>query len=97
VIFELDPSLETPTPITNIAVPGPARLKVVDPLLSMGPSKHVEILSASDCILRMRVPRIMFVGSKVQVRTNARIMFGEVIAVTQVGTGSEIVVDVQRS
>ena len=79
-----------------IAMPGPARLKVIDPLLTMGPSAAAEVLSASQSVLRIRVPRRVLAGSKVQIRTEQRILFGEVLSAAAMPAGFEIVVDVQR-
>jgi len=98
MIFELDPaSAGDHASISQIALPGPAKLKVVDPLATMGPSSAAEVLSSSDRVLRMRVTRNILVGSKVQVRTSSRIIFGEVLSIRPVERAYEIVVDVEPS
>ncbi len=98
MIFELNrPADGDHAAISQIAPPGPAKLKVVDPLATMGPSSAAEILSSSDRVLRMRVTRNILVGSKVQVRTSSRIIFGEVLSMTPVERAYEIVVDVERA
>jgi hypothetical protein len=93
VIFEIKPGESTPA---QLAVPGPARLKMVDPLATMGPSSPCEVLHSSGSTLRLRVKRQMFQGSKVQVVTPARIMFGEVLSTVPKEGAYEIEVEVQR-
>ena len=81
----------------ELAVPGPARFKMVDPLATMGPSSPCEILQSSGSMLRLRVKRQMFPGSMVQVVTPQRIMVGEVITVVAVEAAYEIEINVPRS
>ncbi len=84
--------------IQSEAVPGtPARVKVLDPLTSSGPSMHAELLSFSDADLHLRVPRRILIGSTVQVRTRGRLAFGEVRYSVSAGEQYEIGVVVQRS
>jgi hypothetical protein len=99
VIFEIDPSAGggSQAAITQLAVPGPARLKVLDPIATTGPSSQAEILSASEFALRVRTGRRVLPGSKVQVRTNTRIMFGEVLAAIERDGKFDIVVEIQRT
>ncbi len=93
MIFELKPGQSQ---FTQLAAPGPARLKMVDPLATMGPSSPCEILHSSGSTLHVRAKRQMFPGSKVQVVTPERIMFGEVLSACQSDAAFEIVVEVQR-
>jgi hypothetical protein len=92
MIFELKSG---PSDSTRLASPGPARLKMVDPLATMGPSSPCEILDSSASTLRVRARRQMFPGSKVQVATPARIMFGEVLSSVANNGAYEIDVEVQ--
>ena len=75
----------------------PARVKILNPLTSTGPSMHAELLGSSDRGLQVRVPRCILVGSTVQVRTQKGIAFGEVRSSAQSGSDYEIGVLVQRS
>jgi hypothetical protein len=75
----------------------PARVKVLNPLLSMGPSMHAELLGFSEGVLKLRVPQHVLVGSTVQVRTPGRVAFGEVRSSMPAGEQDEIEVTVQRS
>ena len=81
----------------RLAAPGPARLKMVEPLATMGPSSPCEILESSASTLRLLAKRQMFPGSKVQVVTPERIMFGEVIWAAASDAAFEITVEVQRN
>lgn len=75
----------------------PARVKVLNPLTSTGPSMHGELLNSSVDDLQVRVPKCVLVGSTVQVRTTAGIAFGEVRSSVASGAEFEIGVAVQRS
>jgi hypothetical protein len=81
--------------ISKLASPGPAKLKVVDPIATMGPSSHAEIVSASSYALRIRTARRIMLGSKVQVRTVSRIMFGEVLSAAEHDGKFDIIVEIQ--
>ena len=94
MIFEIKSGEPTPP---QLAAPGPARLKMVEPLATMGPSSPCEILHSSGSTLHVRAKRQMFPGSKVQVVTPERIMFGEVISSAASDAEFEIVVEVRRS
>ena len=74
----------------------PARVKVLNPLTSTGPSMRAELLNSSDEGLQVRVPRSILVGSMVQVRTREGIAFGEVRSSAVSGEEFEIGVVVQR-
>jgi hypothetical protein len=96
MIFEIDPSAEgRVASVTQLAMPGPARLKVVDPLMTMGPSSQAEIVNASSYALQIRCSRRILPGSKVQVRTSARIMFGEVLISSERDGKFDIIVEIQ--
>ncbi len=81
----------------ELATPGPARFKMVDPLATMGPSSPCEILRSSGSTLRLRVKRQMFPGSTVQIVTPQRILVGEVTLAERVEAAYEIEVDVRRA
>jgi hypothetical protein len=55
-----------------------ARIKVLDPITSVGPSGPAHLLNSSQQSLHIRVPRSIFVGSFVQVRSSGGIAFGQV-------------------
>jgi hypothetical protein len=55
-----------------------ARIKVLDPITSAGPSGPAHLLNASSRSLHMRVPRFIFVGALVHVRSSIGLAFGYV-------------------
>ena len=71
-----------------------ARVKVLNPLTSLGPAMHAKLLSSSDNDLEVRVPRSILIGSAVQVRTSEQIVFGEVQSCEPTGAEFEIGVTV---
>ena len=83
--------------ISQLASPGPAKLKVLDPIATMGPSSCAEIMSASSYALQIRATRPILAGSKVQVRTVTRILFGEVLSAVERDGKFDIIVEVQAA
>jgi hypothetical protein len=75
----------------------PARVKVVNPIGSTGPSVSALILSFSDVQLQIRVPRSILVGSQVMVRTGELVMFGDVTSAQQNDGAYEIAVTVRQT
>jgi hypothetical protein len=67
-----------------------ARVKVLNPLTSTGPSMHAELISSSETDVHLRVPRCIFRGSSVQVRTHQGIVFGAVQSCVAAGSEFEI-------
>jgi hypothetical protein len=90
------PSEETATQ-AGVVAPVSARVKVLNPVSSTGPSMPAQILSFSRSGFQIRVPRCILVGSTVQVRTREKIAFGEVRSSIPAGAEFEIGVEVQRS
>jgi hypothetical protein len=84
-------------PVQSPAAAAWARVKVLNPLTSIGPSIEGELLSSSDSSLAVRVPRCVFVGSMVQVRTRERVVFGHVWSSVPAGAEFEIGIAVRRS
>jgi hypothetical protein len=76
--------------------PGAARVKILQPMITTGPSMHAEILGLYNGKIRVRVPRLIVVGSTVQVRSGQRVAFGSVRSSIPVGPDYEIEVDVER-
>ena len=74
-----------------------ARIKVLDPLTSMGPSMEAELLSSSDSDLQLKVPRWIIPGSAVQVLTSKGVVFGRVWSSTEAGSGFEVDIAVEPS
>ena len=74
-----------------------ARVKVLHPMLTAGPSMHAEIISRAESQLTIRVPRLIVYGSTVQVRSGKEVMFGKVYASVVIGSDCEIAVNVERS
>jgi hypothetical protein len=74
-----------------------ARVKVLNPLTSTDPPMRAELLSFTGSDLRCRVPRLILVGSTVQVRTGQNVAFGDVRSSVAIGSEFEIELDVRRS
>jgi len=55
-----------------------ARMKVIDPLISMGPSTPVRVIQWSESEVGIRVPGDVFVGAMIHLRMPDRMIFGEV-------------------
>jgi hypothetical protein len=56
----------------------PARIKVLDPMVSLGPSFQGRVVNTSTKGLKVRVPHSILQGSIVQVRFKDRIVLGKV-------------------
>jgi hypothetical protein len=72
-----------------------ARVKVLNPLTSTGPSMHAGLVNCSQTSLQVRVPRCILRGSAVQVRTSDGIVFGEVQSCVPAESEFEIEVTLQ--
>lgn len=70
----------------RIATDGPARAKVLDPLISLGPSFQASVVDTSATGLKLRVPRSILPGSVVQIRFQRQIVLGEVKYCNPFGT-----------
>jgi hypothetical protein len=64
-----------------------ARVKVLDPLTSIGPSMEAELVSFSASDYQLRVPRWIVPGSTVQVLTAAKVEFGSRTTLNQTNIG----------
>ena len=62
----------------RVAEDSPARIKVLDPMVSLGPSFHGRVVDSSGKGLKVRAPRSILQGSVVQVRFRDRIVLGRV-------------------
>jgi hypothetical protein len=64
----------------RIQATGPidGRMKVIDPLLSSGPSTPVQVVRWSDSEVCVRVARRVLVGATVHLRTADKTIIGEV-------------------
>jgi hypothetical protein len=71
-----------------------ARVKVVDPLATIGPSTPPRILSSSDTGLSLEMRREVLPGSLLHVRTRDRIFLGRVHRCVPLGTEFEIAVQI---
>lgn len=72
-----------------------ARVKVLDPMTSIGPSMRAVLLSSSESELRLRVPRWIIPGSTVQVLARGSVVFGKAWFTIQSGDGFEVEVELQ--
>lgn len=72
-----------------------ARIKVLDPLTSIGPSMEAELLSSSGSDYQLRVPRWIIPGSIVQVLTSKGVLMGKVWFAAEVDGAFEIEVAVE--
>ena len=61
-----------------MAEDSPARIKVLDPMVSLGPSIHGRVVDVSGKGLKVRAPHSILHGSVVQVRFRDRIVLGRV-------------------
>jgi len=77
--------------------PGDARMKVIDPLLSTGPSRPVQVLRCADSEMWIRVPLRIFVGATVHLRSAQGIFVGEVRGCEATDTEHEIHVRINES
>jgi hypothetical protein len=55
-----------------------ARIKVLDPIMSLAPSAPAHLLTASSRSLHLRVSRYIFIGALVHVRSSFGLAFGHV-------------------
>jgi hypothetical protein len=55
-----------------------ARIKILDPVTSLGPSGPAHLLNASPQSLHVRVPKSVLIGALVHVRSSAGLGFGHV-------------------
>jgi len=55
-----------------------AKIKVLDPITSLGPSSPAHLMNASPQSLHVRVPRFIFIGALVHVRSSIGLAFGHV-------------------
>jgi hypothetical protein len=67
-----------------------ARIKVLDPITSNGPSGPAHLLNASTRSLHVRVPRSIFIGALVHVRSSIGLVFGYVRYCIPAGSGFQI-------
>jgi hypothetical protein len=93
---EEDETMQTNLEIRAAGNPAPARVKILHPAITTGPSMHAEILGLAEKWMQVRVPRLIVVGSTVQVRGGGRVAFGSVRASVAVGPDYDIDVDVER-
>jgi len=74
-----------------------ARLKVLDPITSLGPSGPAQLPATSSTGLHLRVPQIVFVGAMVQVRSSSGTVFGRVRYCFPGGAGFQIGVKLRQA
>lgn len=72
------------------------RMKIIDPLLTMGPSARVEVVNWSDSEVCVRLPRQVFVGAMIHLRTANKIFVGEVRDCQVLESGHEIHIQVRE-
>lgn len=71
-------------------------MKIIDPLLTMGPSARVEVVNWSDSEVCVRLPRQVFVGAMIHLRTANKIFVGEVRDCQVLESGHEIHIQVRE-
>jgi hypothetical protein len=67
-----------------------ARIKILDPVTSLGPSGPAHLLKASAQSLHIRVPRSVLIGALVHVRSAIGLAFGQVRYCIPVGAEFQI-------
>jgi hypothetical protein len=77
--------------------PTPTRVKVLDPITSLGPSAPAQLMSISESGMHIRVSSSIFVGALVQVRSSEVSAFGRVRYCIPVGSAFQIGVKVQKA
>ena len=82
---------------TQTMGPVDGRMKVIDPLMSSGPSTRVQVLRWVDSEIWVRAPRRVLVGATVHLRTAAAIFVGEVRHCEPMDTEHEIRVLIKES
>jgi len=73
----------------------PARIKVLDPIMSLGPSAPAQLLAASASGMHVRAARSIFIGALIQVRSSRVTAFGRVRYCIPAGTAFQIGVKLQ--
>jgi hypothetical protein len=81
---------------TQALGPIDGRMKIIDPLLTMGPSARVEVVNWSDSEVCVRLPRQVLVGAMVHLRTADNIFVGEVRHAHPLESGHEIHIRVKE-
>jgi hypothetical protein len=76
--------------------PIPTRVKVLDPITSLGPSAPARLMAICESGMHVRVLSPIFVGALVQVRSSDVSAFGRVRYCIPVGAEFQIGVKVQR-
>jgi hypothetical protein len=74
-----------------------ARIKVLNPITSSGPSGPAHLMNASARSLHVRVPRLIFIGALVHVRSSIGIAFGHVRYCIPVGSEFQIGVKLEAA
>jgi hypothetical protein len=74
-----------------------ARIKVLNPITSNGPSGPAHLMNASAHSLHVRVPRLIFIGALVHVRSSIGITFGHVRYCIPAGSEFQIGVKLQAA
>ena len=77
--------------------PTPTRVKVLDPIVSLGPSAPARLMAICGSGMHVRVSSSIFVGALVQVRSSALSAFGRVRYCFPVGAEFQIGVKVQNA
>ena len=77
--------------------PTPSRVKVLDPITSLGPSAPARLMAICESGMHVRVTNPIFVGALVQVRSSAVSAFGRVRYCIPVGSEFQIGVKVQKA
>lgn len=62
----------------RVPVDFPARLKLLDPVTSVGPPHDVQVVEISRNGLKIRTPRFLIPKTLVQIRFNGKVVLGEV-------------------
>jgi hypothetical protein len=77
--------------------PTPTRVKVLDPITSLGPSAPARLMATCESGMHIRVATPIFVGALVQVRSSDLSAFGRVRYCIPVGLEFQIGVKVQKA
>jgi hypothetical protein len=73
-----------------------AHVKVLDPLLSTGPSTRARVVNDSASTVIINFPRIVFAGALIQIRMQSKMLFGKARRCTAKGSEYEVEIEKQE-
>jgi hypothetical protein len=87
VSFTTEPPLELPAPV---------RVKLIDPVVSSGPSAAAELLELSDTHMSVRLGKAIVVGAMLQIRNGTRLARGRAVECAAAPPGYAVRLKIER-